>query len=609
MGNGASVPLNHQSYEVGPDFGDKFSKLEKRVKSGFFERAANEEEYLRVTTNAIEKQQLDMLELLIKGGDLKSLHPLHIAAKSSSIEAMDLLLSAGFSPFNLNLQGKTPLHLAASSHEEGAVLCAYLLLMHGEKALKMKDKNGNTPLHIAVISNNATIVENMLTYGASLSATNNAGKSPRHIAKSMNHIDILEIIDEQRTGKLRSKKDMEQKSQQSAKMTKHQQERVMKVWEKFFENALIGVDFDMDDDQKEGSNDNYYDSKDIYKEYDNNEKDSGNNLANVLFKEDHYAQNSLYPSESKDYNYNFKYDAPEKLSYQYDAATDSYQEVHADTAISSPPENEQDKDKVFRCASEWFSWILAYEHDTERRLSLALTTGGDGTDGYYTANCFALDQHFDLLDDHLDRLDQYGLWQGYDMAHIASNTDESYGSGGFSNVDQTYAYYFPGSIKSAIAAGWINFFDVDTNTCCWMHIPSGLTESFLPLGDDLLAWDLGLEQQLVNEELKEGEGEEEMFDTDCWLKPPQVVARSWVMVSVQPSTAPVQEENKSTETEIEETAWYFSNRVTGHSSWVQPAGWDQLTREAEGWVLCAEESTPAALYWCVYVYVIVCWNV
>ena len=608
MGNGASVPLHHQSYDVGPDFSDKFSRLEKRVKSGYFERAANEEEYLRVTTNAIEKQQLDMLELLIKGGDLKSLDPLHIAAKSSSIEAMDLLLSAGFSPFQLNLQGKTPIHLAASSHEEGAVLCVYLLLMHGEKALKTKDKNGNTPLHIAVMSNNATIVENMLTYGASLSATNNAGKSPRHIAKSMNHNEILDIIDEKRTGKLKLKKDSEQESQPNTKMTKHQQERIMKVWEKFFENALIGVDFELDDDQKEDSYSTPYDSKAIYNEFDNSEKESDNNLTKVLFQEDRYAQNSLYPSESKDYNYQFKHEAPEKLSYQYNAATDSYEEVYADTTMSSTPQ-EQDKDRVFRCASEWFSWILAYEHDAERRLALALTTGGDGTDGYYTANCFALDQQFDLLDDHLDRLDQYGLWQGYDAANIASNTDEAYGSGGYSEVDQTYAYYFPGSIQSAIAAGWINFFDVETNSCCWMHIPSGLTESFLPLGNDLLAWDLGLEQHISSEEAKE----EDEFDTECWLKPPQVVARSWVMVSIPPSSAPLEEEKHATHKEDteadshtaqDETVWYFSNRVTGHSSWEKPAGWDLLTLEAEGWVLCAEESSPAALYWCgILIYV------
>lgn len=599
MGNGASVPLSRQSYEEGPDFKDKFSRLEKRVRSGFFERAANEEEYLRVTTDIIEKQQLDMLELLIKGGDLKSLCPLHIAAKSSSIEAMDLLLSAGFSPFDTNLQGKTPLHQAASSRKEEAVLCAYLLLMHGEKALKMKDKNGNTPLHIAVMSNNATIVENMLTFGASLSVTNNAGKSPRNLAKSMKHDEILDIIDEKRTGKLRKKKDYEQgqgQLQSGANMTKHQQERIMKVWEKFFENALMGVDFELDDDGDDKENkiiNNYYDSKAIYREYENVKEcgDRDNKLANVLFQEDFHAQNSLYPSDSKDYNYNFTSDEPEHMSYQYDEATQSYYEVY-----KSSSEKEPDKDRVFRCASEWFSWVLAYEHDPERRLALALTTGGDGTDGYYTANCFALDHQFDLLDDHLDRLDQYGLWQGYDVANIASNKDESYGSGGYSEVDHSYAYYFPGSIQSAIAAGWINFFDVDTNTCCWMHIPSGLTESYLPLGDDLLAWDLGLEQHFVSEEEEENGGEQ--FDTECWLKPPQVVARSWVMVSIQPSSTSMYEEKDEKETETEqEILWYFSNRVTGHSSWVKPAGWDQLMREADGWVLCAEEETPEALYW------------
>jgi len=583
MGNGAGVPLAQHSYEVGPEFSSKFMKLEKRVKSGFFERAANEEEYLRVTTNAIERQELDVLELLIKGGDLNALHPLHIAAQISSIEAMDLLLSAGMSPFDVNLQGKTPLHVAASSRAEGAMLCAYLLIMHGAKALRMQDKNGNTPLHCAVTSNNASIVESFLNHGASLTVTNNAGNSPRNLAKSLKHDDILDIIDEKRTGKLRKKKDKEQ----SAKMTKQQQERIMKVWEKFFENALLGVDFEMDDDEKESSTSVRHDSKAAYQDYDHGAKSNDNALANVLFKGDQYEQDSLYPSDAKDYNYNFSYKQAEKLSYQYDAATDSYKEVYADENLV---ESRDDANWVFRCASEWFSWILAYEHDSERRLALALSTGGDGTDGYYTANCFALDQNFDLLDEHLDRLDQYGLWQGYSAANVASNVDELYGSGGYNESEQSYSYFYPSSVKSAISAGWINFFDVDTNSCCWMHIPSGLTEAYLPLGYDSLAWDLGLEQHVVDEEAKEEE-----FDTDCWLKPPQVVARSWVMVSIKPAddaTAKLSEEEITSE-----AVWYFSNRVTGHSSWEKPPGWDQLVIEAEGWVLCAEESTPQDLYW------------
>lgn len=587
MGNGAGVPLDHQSHEAGPEFTSKFSKLEKRVKAGFFERVANEDEYLRMTTNAIEKQELDVLELLLKGGDMKPLLPLHIAAQYGSVEAMDLLLSAGISSFDVNLQGKTPLHVAASSRSDGALLCTSLLIMHGDKALRMQDKSGNTPLHCAVLANNVAIVESLLNNGASLTITNKVGNSPRHLAKSLKYDDILDIIDEKRTGKLRKKKD----SEQAAKMTKHQQERIMKVWEKFFENALMGVDFDLDDDDKQESSVHMHsDSKTSYKGYDSSAKQSDNALANVLFKEDHYQQNSLYPSETKDYNYNFSYKDPEKISYQYDHVTNSYKEVYTGELTTEP---ENDTDRVFRCASEWFSWILAYEHDSERRLALALTTGGDGTDGYYTANCFALDQNFDLLDEHLDRLDQYGLWQGYSAANIASNSDELYGSGGYNEETQAYAYYYPSSIKSAIAAGWINFFDIDTNSCCWMHIPSGLTETFLPLGHDLIAWDLGLEQHIADEESKE----EEEFDTDCWLKPPQVVARSWVMVSIKPPENA--EEEKITDDAPIEDIWYFSNRVTGHSSWDKPAGWDQLLLDADGWVLCAEESAPDNLYWYV----------
>ena len=579
MGNGVGVLYSEAACELDSEYVDKFSKLEKKVKSGHFERSLNENEYKMLTTNAIKKQQLDVLELLVKGGDIKSLNPLHTAALFSSFESMELLLSAGLSPLELNLEGKTPLHFGAAAHDDAAVLCSYLLLMHGEKALKKRDKNGDTPLHIAVRSNNAVIVQNMLDFGASLAVTNNAGQSPRQIAKSMKHDEVLEIIDERRTGKLRKKKD---KFDQS-KMSKQQHERIMKVWEKFFENALMGVDFDLVDDSNGiGEKDSI--SNRPYNEYESIHKPQ-NELADILFKEDRIAQKSLYPSECKDYDYNYKCSDSVKVSYHYEEGTKSYVEI-----LENEPVNfaDDEKGRVFRCASEWFSWILSYEYDSERRLALALSTGGDGTDGYFVANCFSLDHNFELLDEHLGRLDRYGLWQGYDVANQASNADEHYGSGGYSETQNTYLYYFPGCIKSAITAGWINFYDSVSNTCVWMHIPSGSTEPLLPLGCDDLSWELGLEQCVPDD------GFEGDFDSDYWLKPPQFVARSWVMVSIPSTDGKVADRKYDDDGE---TVWYFSNRVTGHSTWEQPPGWENLVAQAAGWILCAEEDKPADLYW------------
>ena len=243
MGNGAAVG---GKYEIHGSL-DDFTYMERKCKSGYFKN--NVEDYLEATTRAIKGDEMDVLELLISGGDISQVYPLHIAAKYSSIESLELLLSARISPYLQDKNGRTALHIAAANAGGDAVLCVYALILAGNRGLKMKDRTaGNTPLHIAIIANNINVVDILIKYGASLSVTNAAGHSPRHLAESMRLHHITALIDAKRTEKQRAKVAASRPQYTSPAPPQPNMERIMAVWERFFENALSGVDFSLEEE-------------------------------------------------------------------------------------------------------------------------------------------------------------------------------------------------------------------------------------------------------------------------------------------------------------------------------------------------------------------------
>ena len=139
----------------------------------------------------------------------------------------------------------------------------------------------------------------------------------------------------------------------------------MKVWERFFENALMGVDFQLEDEGEDNYR-GYHDCSDPYKNYDIEIKEHNTHLSDVLFRQDFSNQTSLYPSETKDYDYNFCHGFDtSKVSYEYNAVTGKYREVYDIGGEKAK------LDSIYNCAAEWFSWVLTYEHDLVRRATLA----------------------------------------------------------------------------------------------------------------------------------------------------------------------------------------------------------------------------------------------
>lgn len=99
--------------------------------------------------------------------------PLHWAISREVIEA---LADKNCDINALNFDGRTALHIHVL---RGRLECAIALLSRGAEH-SIGDKEGNTPLHLAVKQSNVTIVQALVVFGANLEALNDMGYTARH---------------------------------------------------------------------------------------------------------------------------------------------------------------------------------------------------------------------------------------------------------------------------------------------------------------------------------------------------------------------------------------------------------------------------------------------
>ena len=58
----------------------------------------------------------------------------------------------------------------------------------------MTDTNGNTPLHIACVGGNITVVKLLVDHGASITARNSRGETPVHTAAKHKSVEIIKLL-------------------------------------------------------------------------------------------------------------------------------------------------------------------------------------------------------------------------------------------------------------------------------------------------------------------------------------------------------------------------------------------------------------------------------
>ena len=133
----------------------------------------------------------DHLRLLLKHGaevnrqDDHNETPFLLAIKLDQFKAARILLEHGADPImeNNNGEGKYPLHLLLESwiHDEDELLHLVLLLLKNGADVNMRDKDNQTPLHLAIRRNRIRLVGVLLEHGADANAENNLVMTALHV--------------------------------------------------------------------------------------------------------------------------------------------------------------------------------------------------------------------------------------------------------------------------------------------------------------------------------------------------------------------------------------------------------------------------------------------
>lgn len=132
---------------------------------------------------ALERMQLNQAKLLVALG--AHIHDEDNSGKSSYARAIDLGIDAIkilITSQNSNTSdgsGRSPLHTAIIKNASTEIV-EYLLACNAQ--VNMRDKDGNTPLHIAVRQNQKEIGEMLLTHDADIFVANITGESPLSIS-------------------------------------------------------------------------------------------------------------------------------------------------------------------------------------------------------------------------------------------------------------------------------------------------------------------------------------------------------------------------------------------------------------------------------------------
>jgi ankyrin repeat protein len=135
-----------------------------------------------VTTNTAYSADLD---------NTKTDQPIHNAARIGTGPEVSALLKAQPAIRDIrNAQGSTPLHLAATNPDIGALKA---LLVAGADT-NARDIDGLTPLHMAAYTQNAKHARLLLEHGADPYAKTNAGRDPTSMARKTMANEVAGVI-------------------------------------------------------------------------------------------------------------------------------------------------------------------------------------------------------------------------------------------------------------------------------------------------------------------------------------------------------------------------------------------------------------------------------
>ncbi|XP_038071832.1 inversin-like [Patiria miniata] len=125
---------------------------------------------------------------------------LHWSSSYGNEEAVKLLIKHNSNIGIPDVDGKTPLHWAASAgHDVSAVNTVQLILDTEPSVITWQDYEGRTALHLAVAQGNETIAQQLINFQTSLvkcnvSVLDNMFRTPLHWAAVLGHTHIVELL-------------------------------------------------------------------------------------------------------------------------------------------------------------------------------------------------------------------------------------------------------------------------------------------------------------------------------------------------------------------------------------------------------------------------------
>lgn len=111
-------------------------------------------------------------------------------------DVCSLLISSGADPNIADVDGETPLHLAARN---GTTNDCRLLVARGAD-LHARDRNGRTPLHMAAECGQASVCSLLIAAGADINAKDDTGGTPLTWAVRLEKPDVAELLRKRQSG-------------------------------------------------------------------------------------------------------------------------------------------------------------------------------------------------------------------------------------------------------------------------------------------------------------------------------------------------------------------------------------------------------------------------
>ncbi|XP_014222677.1 ankyrin-1-like [Trichogramma pretiosum] len=148
------------------------------------------------------QRQLAQINIVNRSGSA----PLHLAAHNCNRKMCNFLLKNGANPNKTNENGLTPLHIISQKCLNGDLTLKRFFKMcdkykrtdmefDAEIEVDTADKEGNTPLHFAILYNNKEATKTLLRRGANHQAANKEGSTPLHLISSIsNCVELMDTL-------------------------------------------------------------------------------------------------------------------------------------------------------------------------------------------------------------------------------------------------------------------------------------------------------------------------------------------------------------------------------------------------------------------------------